>query len=84
MKDLVNELEEITWAKENIHSAIENICKKHEIGFGKIGQPLRVAVTGNTISPPIDATLALLEKQIAIIRLRTAIKYIERRTQSSS
>jgi len=84
LKDLVNELEEITWAKENIHGAIDNICKKHEIGFGKIGQPLRVAVTGNTISPPIDATLALLEKQIAIIRLRTAIKYIERRTQSSS
>ncbi|MDP7297657.1 MAG: glutamate--tRNA ligase, partial [Gammaproteobacteria bacterium] len=73
-----------TWAKENIHVAIENICNKHEIGFGKIGQPLRVAVTGNTISPPIDVTLALLEKQIAIIRLRTAIKYIERRIQSSS
>ena len=84
LKDLVNEFEEITWAKENIHVAIENICNKHEIGFGKIGQPLRVAVTGNTISPPIDVTLALLEKQIAIIRLRTAIKYIERRIQSSS
>jgi glutamyl-tRNA synthetase len=84
LKDLVNEFEEITWAKENIHGAIENICKKHEIGFGKIGQPLRVAVTGNTISPPIDVTLALIEKEIAIIRLRTAIKYIEKRTQSSS
>ena len=84
LKDLVNEFEEITWAKENIHGAIDNICKKHEIGFGKIGQPLRVAVTGNTISPSIDVTLALLEKEIAIIRLRTAIKYIEKRTQSSS
>jgi glutamyl-tRNA synthetase len=80
LKDLVNEFEEITWAKENIHGAIDNICKKHEIGFGKIGQPLRVAVTGNTISPSIDVTLALLEKEIAIIRLRTAIKYIEKRT----
>jgi len=80
LKDLVNEFEEITWAKENIHGAIDNICKKHEISFGKIGQPLRVAVTGNTISPSIDVTLALLEKEIAIIRLRTAIKYIEKRT----
>ena len=80
LKDLVNEFEEITWAKENIHGAIDNICKKHEIGFGKIGQPLRVAVTGNTISPSIDVTLALLEKEIAIIRLRTAIEYIEKRT----
>ncbi len=62
----------------------QNICKKHQIGFGKIGQPLRVAVTGNTISPSIDVTLALLEKEIAMIRLRTAIEYIEKRTQSSS
>jgi glutamyl-tRNA synthetase len=84
LKDLVNEFEEITWAKENIHGAIEDICNKHKIGFGKIGQPLRVAVTGNTISPPIDVTLALLEKEITIIRLRTAIEYIEKRTQSSS
>jgi len=84
LKDLVNEFEEITWAKENIHGAIDNICKKHEISFGKIGQPLRVAVTGNTISPSIDVTLALLEKEIAMIRLRTAIEYIEKRTQSSS
>jgi glutamyl-tRNA synthetase len=84
LKDLVNEFEETTWTKENIHEAIENICKKHEIGFGKIGQPLRVAVTGNTISPSIDVTLALLEKEIAMIRLRTAIEYIEKRTQSSS
>ena len=84
LKDLVNEFEEITWAKENIHGAIDNICKKHEIGFGKIGQPLRVAVTGNTISPSIDVTLALLEKEIAMIRLRTAIEYIEKRVINSS
>jgi glutamyl-tRNA synthetase len=80
LKNLVNEFEEITWVKEKIHGAIENICNKHKIGFGKIGQPLRVAVTGNTISPSIDVTLALLEKEIAIIRLRTAIEYIEKRT----
>jgi glutamyl-tRNA synthetase len=80
LKDLVNEFEETTWTKKNIHGAIEKMCKKHQIGFGKIGQPLRVAVTGNSISPPIDVTLALLEKEIAIIRLRTAIEYIENRT----
>jgi glutamyl-tRNA synthetase len=84
LKDLVHELEETTWTKDNIHGAIENICKKHEIGFGKIGQPLRVAITGNTISPPIDITLELLEKEIAIIRLRTAINYIEKIIRSSS
>ena len=30
------------------------------LGLGKVAQPLRVAVTGGTVSPPIDQTLALL------------------------
>ncbi len=30
------------------------------LGLGKIVQPVRVAISGGTVSPPIDATLALL------------------------
>ena len=84
LKDLVYEFKETTWIKENIHDVIEKICKKHQIGFGKIGQPLRVAVTGNTVSPPIDVTLALLEKEVVALRLKTAIEYIEKRVLNSS
>jgi glutamyl-tRNA synthetase len=77
LQDLTSLFEETTWASVSIHQAIENICQKHEIGFGKIGQPLRVAVTGGTISPPIDITLTLVEKELAILRLKSAIDYIE-------
>jgi len=79
LKDLISLFKETTWESASIHEAIENICKKHNIGFGKIGQPLRVAVTGITISPPIDITLSLVEKELAINRLNSAIEYIENR-----
>jgi glutamyl-tRNA synthetase len=79
LKDLISLFKETTWESASIHEAIENICKRHNIGFGKIGQPLRVAVTGITISPPIDITLSLVEKELAINRLNSAIEYIENR-----
>jgi glutamyl-tRNA synthetase len=39
------------------------------LGLGKIAQPLRVAVTGGTVSPPIDATLELLGRGRTLARL---------------
>ncbi len=79
LKDLASVFETTTWDSSSIHSAIDDTCKKHNIGFGKIGQPLRVAVTGITISPPIDITLTLVEKEVVIQRLKSAIEYIENR-----
>ena len=51
-------------------------CVKHDIGFGKIGQPLRVAITGGTQSPSIDLTITLLDRENVISRLKKAIEYI--------
>jgi len=79
LKDLASLFEVTTWESASIHEAIDDTCKKHNIGFGKIGQPLRVAVTGITISPPIDITLTLVEKELVIQRLKSAIEYIENR-----
>ena len=79
LKDLASVFEATTWEPTSIHEAIDDTCKKHNIGFGKIGQPLRVAVTGITISPPIDITLTLVEKEVVIQRLKSAIEYIENR-----
>ena len=42
-------------------------------GLGKIAQPVRVAVTGTAVSPPIDATLALLGRERTLARLDAAL-----------
>lgn len=52
--------------------------------LGKIAQPLRVAVTGITVSPSIDATIALIGKERVLQRLEMAITWIKTRSQLDS
>jgi glutamyl-tRNA synthetase len=43
--------------------------------MGKVAQPLRVAVSGGPVSPPIDVTVALLGRQRTLARLEAAIAF---------
>jgi glutamyl-tRNA synthetase len=61
------------WTAPSIHATLEGLAKEKSLGLGKVAQPLRVAVTGGTISPPIDATLALLGSQRTLARLDKAL-----------
>lgn len=51
------------WEKEHLQECINDISAQFDINMGKIAQPLRVAVTGSGMSPPIDMTLMLLGKE---------------------
>ena len=42
------------------------------VSLGKLAQPIRLAVCGGTVSPPIDATLEILGRRETLSRLRTA------------
>jgi glutamyl-tRNA synthetase len=72
------------WGKAAIHEVIEAVASDFDIGLGKIGQPIRVAVTGGPVSPPIDVTLWLVGKERTIRRLDHAIGLIEAREAASS
>jgi glutamyl-tRNA synthetase len=63
----------IDWNAPAIHALLEAFAQEKSLGLGKIAQPLRVAVSGGTVSPPIDATLALLGRERTIARVRRAI-----------
>ncbi|UCH41531.1 MAG: glutamate--tRNA ligase [Gammaproteobacteria bacterium] len=71
---LFTELE--SWDAVSIHAVIQQITKELDVGMGKVGQPLRVAVTGGSFSPPIDQTLELLGRQRSIARVARAIDYV--------
>jgi len=73
LKMLSQKLALITdWNQENIHKAIMDVAAELNVGMGKVAQPLRVAVTGGTVSPPIDVTLQLLGKDKVLERLARA------------
>ena len=61
------------WSAPNIHATLEGLAQEKSLGLGKVAQPLRVAVTGGTVSPPIDATLALLGQPRTLARLDKAL-----------
>jgi glutamyl-tRNA synthetase len=69
-----NELGELAeWAAPAIHELISGFAAAKGISLGKLAQPIRLAVCGGTVSPPIDATLAILGKAEALSRLTRAL-----------
>ncbi len=61
------------WNAAAIHEAISGVAQELELGMGKVAQPVRVAVSGTPVSPPIDTTLELLGRERTLYRLDRAI-----------
>ena len=57
------------WNKEKLQECINTVCVESGLTMRHLAQPLRVAVTGNSTSPAIDVTLALLGKQRTLARI---------------
>ena len=72
------------WSKENIAQVIEEVAAEFDIKMGKLGQPIRVAVTSGPVSPPIDVTVWLVGRDRTLKRLDHAIKLIEERVAASN
>jgi len=58
------------WQSKPIHAAVQAVVDEQEVGFAKVAQPVRIAITGNTVSPSIDQTLAMLGREVSMTRLR--------------
>jgi glutamyl-tRNA synthetase len=71
------------WGKTAITEAIQEVAADYDLNMGKLGQPMRVAVTSGPVSPPIDVTLWLVGQERTIKRLDRAIDYIEARAAAS-
>ena len=63
------------WQAEAIHAVVHQVAEQFELKLGKVAQPLRVAVTGGTVSPPIDQTLFLLGKDKVLARLNHCLAF---------
>ena len=75
-KQLENEKE---WSAPALHELVKGVANTLDLKLGKVAQPLRVALCGNTISPSIDVTLELMGQDKAVARITRAIKHIHDR-----
>ncbi len=71
------------WRALTIHQAIMQVSEEKALKLGKVAQPLRVAVCGGAVSPPIDVTLELLGKPRTLGRISDAVNYIRARSHDA-
>ncbi|MBL6999805.1 MAG: glutamate--tRNA ligase [Gammaproteobacteria bacterium] len=67
-----------TWSAENIHQVVHVVTEELGVNMGKVGQPLRVAVTGGSFSPPIDLTVEMIGREQSLNRIARAIGEISK------
>ncbi|HEY0802147.1 MAG TPA: glutamate--tRNA ligase [Steroidobacteraceae bacterium] len=73
LAQLTIEFEALTaWTTADIHALISGFAAARDLPLGKLAQPIRLAMCGTTVSPPIDSTLAILGKPEVLARLARA------------
>lgn len=81
-RERLAELDE--WTPPRIGEVVGQVAADFDINLGKLGQPIRVAVTGGPVSPPIDVTVWLVGQQRVIQRLDNSIEIIKARAAANT
>ncbi|HEX4046016.1 MAG TPA: glutamate--tRNA ligase [Gammaproteobacteria bacterium] len=66
-------LMQVAWDKAAIHAVLAEVAEAHQLKLGKLAQPIRIAMTGGTVSPPLDETILLIGRERAVARLEQVI-----------
>ena len=66
------------WTSDALQTALQDFTTQHDIGFGKIGQPVRAALTGGAPSPNLSDVLTLLGRDETLARLEDAISAFDK------
>jgi glutamyl/glutaminyl-tRNA synthetase len=72
VRDKLAETPELT--EQGIEEMLRSLANQNNVGLGKVAQPLRVAITGSTISPPIFDSVQLLGKEKTLVRIDNTLK----------
>ena len=78
LQKLLDQFSELSeWRGDLLHDIVINTAETMQLKMGKVAQPLRVAVTGTSVSPAIDITLTLLGREKTLQRIQRAINHIK-------
>lgn len=75
LKEFADQVEaEAGFSKENLERILHGIIEQQGLKMGKVAQPLRVALTGRTVSPGIYEVMLLLGKDRSLQRIRAGVE----------
>ena len=63
---------EADWVPETLHAITQGIAEEHGLGLSKAQSPIRVAVTGRTVGPPLFESLVALGRDRTLKRIAAA------------
>jgi glutamyl-tRNA synthetase len=66
------------WSAGTLEEALRGVAERRGLGAGKLFQPLRVALTGSSVSPGIFDVLMLLGRERSLARIATALQVLAR------
>jgi glutamyl-tRNA synthetase len=72
LRDVATALAETDFSVPAIDAALRDFAERNGLKLGQVAQPLRAALTGSTVSPGIDATLAALGREESLTRIAAA------------
>ena len=64
-------------SEASVQAVFESVLARFNLKLGQLAQPVRVALTGGTVSPGIYEVIAVLGKRRTVDRLNAAIRLIE-------
>jgi len=76
LKDLSERMASGELTSDGLHAIFDKIMEEREIKMGAVAQPVRVALTGGTVSPGIFEVMEILGKEEVLKRLGRAVDYI--------
>ncbi|HEY0183580.1 MAG TPA: glutamate--tRNA ligase [Rhodopila sp.] len=72
LRAVASALAETDFSAPEIDAALRRFAERSNLKLGQVAQPLRAALTGSTVSPGIDATLAALGREESLARIAAA------------
>ena len=72
VRDKLAAMEQLS--EQVIEDMLRNLAEERQVGLGKVAQPLRVAITGGTVSPPIFDSVKLLGRENTLVRIDNTLK----------
>jgi len=78
LEDLLSDLKgALSFGQKELEKIFSTFLEIHQIKLGKVAQPLRLALTGKTISPGIFEIMEVMGQEMVIQRLSNAISHIK-------
>ncbi len=82
IREKLSATEQLT--EQAIENMLRGLAEQRQVGLGKVAQPLRVAICGTTVSPPIFDSVALLGKENTLARIDIALEKFSQKKKGDS